>query len=245
MKRSSRFKLLGAVVLAGSVAAIAAFLPVKQSFQDFFIWVDGLGAWGPAMLAAAYVPACVLFVPGSIMTLGAGFAFGVVKGTIAVSIGSTLGVAAAFWVGRTLARSWIESLTRGRAGFQAVDRAVAREGFKIVLLTRLSPAFPFAVLNYFYGLTTVRFRDYLLASWVGMLPGTVLYVYLGSAVQSLADVAAGNMEGGIARKVLFGVGLVATLIVTVLVTRVARKSLHEAVPVAHGAGEPMLAEVRS
>ena len=142
----------------------------------------------------------------------------------------------AFWLGRTLARSLIEKRLAGNPRFRALDQAVAAGGFKIVLLTRLSPLFPFTLLNYAFGLTKVRFRDYLLASWIGMLPGTVMYIYLGSTVKELADVAAGNVEGGPARRVLFFVGLAATVVVTVYVTRLARRALRQAVPEAETEG---------
>jgi uncharacterized membrane protein YdjX (TVP38/TMEM64 family) len=99
------------------------------------------------LLGAAYVPAALLFVPGSLLTLEAGFAFGVVRGTIAVSLGSVLGASAAFLAGRTLARGLIEGRISRNPKFQAIDRAVGEQGFKIVLLTRLSPIFPFNLLN--------------------------------------------------------------------------------------------------
>ena len=115
---------------------------------------------------------------------------------------------------------------------------MAAGGFKIVLLTRLSPLFPFTLLNYAFGLTKVRFRDYVLASWIGMLPGTLMYVYLGSTVKELADVATGNVAGGPERLVLFFVGLAATVVVTVYVTRLARRALRQAVPDAEIEGAP-------
>ncbi|HJM44150.1 MAG TPA: VTT domain-containing protein, partial [Nitrospinota bacterium] len=99
------------------------------------------------------------------------------------------------------------------------------------LLTRFSPIFPFNLLNYAFGITKVRFRDYALASWIGMFPGTVMYVYLGSAAKNLADLASGNIAGGTGRQILFGFGLAATILLTVLVTRMARKAMKEALPV--------------
>jgi uncharacterized membrane protein YdjX (TVP38/TMEM64 family) len=188
----------------------------------------------------------VLFIPGSLLTLAAGFAFGVVTGTVAVSLGSIAGASAAFWAGRTLVRGLIEEKVARTPRFRALDQAVAERGFKIVLLTRLSPVFPFTLLNYAFGLTRVRFRDYFFASWIGMLPGTVMYVYLGSAVKSLADLAAGRVEGGLGARVLFGVGLAATVAVTVYVTRVARQALRQALPVTgtEGNGKPASEEVR-
>ncbi len=150
-------------------------------------------------------------------------------GSVAVSVGSVLGATAAFLVGRTLLRGSIERRIASYPRFQAIDRAVGEQGFKIVLLTRLSPIFPFNLLNYAFGLTNVRLWQYVLASWIGMLPGTVMYVYLGSALKSLADVAAGAPEGGTPQTVFFVVGLVMTIVATVVVTRVASRALNEAV----------------
>src|SRR5262249_24071426 len=146
--------------------------------------------------------------------------FGVIRGFIAVSVGSVLGAAAAFFVGRKLARGWVEQKVAGNPRFQALDRAVGTRGFKIVLLTRLSPIFPYTLLNYAFGLSRVRFRDYFLASWIGMLPGTVMYVYLGSLADNLAQVASGRVDKDAGQQVLFYAGLVITVVVTVYVTRI-------------------------
>src|SRR5262245_1745047 len=230
MKRSTLARVVVLAVLTSGVAAGLFLLPVKQYLTSFLEWVQGIGSWGAVVLAAFYVPACLLFLPGSILTLGSGFAFGVVRGTIAVSIGSVLGATAAFVTGRTLARGLIEQKVMRNAKFRAIDQAVGEQGFKIVLLARLSPVFPFNLLNYAFGLTKVRFRDFVLASWIGMLPGTVMYVYLGSAVKSLADLVAGKVDGGYAQKLLFVAGLVSTVVVTVYVTRLARRALRQAIP---------------
>lgn len=226
--KAIRLFLLG--VLVTSIIASVVFLPVKEYVTDFLAWVRGLGDWGLVVLAAAYIPSSLLFIPGTLLTLGGGFAFGVIKGTIAISIGSTLGAAAAFLTGRFLARGLIEDRIARYPRFRAIDQAVGQQGFKIVLLTRLSPVFPFNFLNYAYGLTKVSFRDYFFASWIGMFPGTVMYVYLGSLVGELADLAAGRAEGGIEQKILFGVGLLATVAVTIYITRVAKRALDEAIP---------------
>lgn len=223
-------RLLAGILLCTATVVCLLFVPIKESLRRFLEWTQSLGAWGPMALAIAYVPACLLFFPGAILTIGAGFAFGVVRGTIAVSAGSVAGAATAFWVGRTLARAWIERRVAQSPRFRALDVAVAHEGFKIVFLTRLSPIFPFTVLNYAFGLTRVRFRDYVLASWIGMLPGTLLYVYIGSALQSLAEVETPTDDGGVTQKVLFWLGLAATFLVTVFVTRLARQALRTAVP---------------
>jgi len=206
------------------------FLPLNEYLGSFFESIKSLGVWGPVLLAGAYIVATVMMVPGTILTLGAGFAFGLTVGAIAVSIGSTLGALFAFLVGRNMARDFVEQKASQFPKFAAVDQAVQRAGFKIVLLTRLSPAFPFNVLNYLFSITKVRTRDYFLASWIGMLPGTIMYVYFGTAIKSLADLAAGRFEGGNSQKILLGVGLLATVGVTVYITRLARAAIREYVP---------------
>lgn len=229
MKKPSILRLTAALLLVTAMGVGFFLLPVRDYISQFLEQVKEMGTLGPVLLAALYIPACLLFLPGWILTMGAGFAFGVVRGTIAVSVGSTLGAVAAFLVGRTLARDWIEQKVAGNARFRAIDQAVGQQGFKVVLLTRLSPIFPFNLLNYAFGITKVSLRDYVLASWIGMLPGTVMYVYFGSAVKSLSDLVAGKVDGGVGQKVLFALGLLATIAVTVLVTRIARKALQESV----------------
>jgi len=217
------------IVLVMALAALAGaawFLPVIQWLRGFLAWTESLGVWSPLVLGLAYVAACVLLVPGTILTLGAGAIFGVMLGTVTVSIASTLGATAAFLVGRFLARDWVADRVLARPKFAAIDKAVGKQGFKIVLLTRLSPVFPFAWLNYGYGLTDVPLWKYFLASWIGMFPGTVMFVYIGSLLGVAAGVARDKTVG---EWVLYGVGLAATAAVAVVVTRVARKALAEAV----------------
>jgi uncharacterized membrane protein YdjX (TVP38/TMEM64 family) len=228
MNKNLKLAVLG-VVVVGLIAAVV-LLPVKDWLVTALEWTQGLGVWGPVFVAAFYIAACVLFLPGSVLTLGAGFLFKVIIGTITVSIASTLGACAAFLVGRTLARDWVSSKIAGSEKFATIDEAVGRQGFKIVLLVRLSPIFPFNLLNYAFGLTKVQFWKYALASWVGMLPGTVMYVYFGAGLRSLADVAAGRVETGAVGQVFFWFGMFATIVVTIFVTRIARNALKQTVP---------------
>jgi len=188
-------------------------------------WVAAQGLVGIAVYILLYILACVFFVPGSILTLGAGAVWGVAGGVPVVSVASILGATAAFLVGRHLARDWVARKIEGNERFKAIDEAVAREGWRIVGLTRLSPVFPFTLLNYAFGLTRVSLRDYFFASWIGMLPGTVMYVYLGSLAGSLAALGAGESTRTPAQWALYGVGLAATVVVTVFVTRIARAAL--------------------
>lgn len=194
---------------------------VQDRLKQVLDWVGQLGPWGAVIYIAIYVVATVFFIPGSVLTLGAGAVFGVAWGSIYVSIGSTLGATCAFLVGRYLARDAIARKIEGNERFTAIDKAVANEGWKIVGLTRLSPVFPFTLLNYAFGLAQVKLRDYVLASWIGMMPGTVMYVYLGS----LAKAATGERTRTTGEWVLYGVGLLATVVVTVFVTRIAKQAL--------------------
>ena len=226
---SSKLKPILLVVAAVLLLVAARAFDLQGVLRNVLAWIAGLGTWGPVIFIVIYVAATVLFLPGSILTLGAGFVFGVLRGSVIVSLAATLGATGAFLVGRYLARDWVSAKIAGNEKFRAVDEAVAREGWKIVGLTRLSPAFPFNLLNYAFGVTKVSLRDYFFASWIGMMPGTVMYVYLGSLAGDLATLGAGGRERGSGEWVLYVVGLLATVAVTVYVTRVARRALEQRV----------------
>lgn len=174
-----------------------------------------------ALFVAVYVAGSVLFVPGSVLTLGAGAAWGLWKGFALVSAGSTLGACAAMMAGRHLLRERVAARLSRHPSFAAVRAAVAEEGWKVVFLTRLSPVLPFNLLNYAYGLTEVGFVEYALASWVGMMPGTFLFVYAGA----VAGEAARGRSRGPAEWALTGVGLAATALAAWLVGRRAKRAL--------------------
>jgi uncharacterized membrane protein YdjX (TVP38/TMEM64 family) len=218
-------KALLAAAVIGGIAVAAHFFNLQQLLRGALTWISGLGALGFLFFIALYVLACVFMLPGSILTLGAGVIFGVLKGAITVLIGATLGATCAFLVGRYLARSWVARRIAGNERFKAVDEAVGKEGWKIVMLTRLSPIFPFNVLNYAYGVTQISLRHYLFASGIGMIPGTVMYVYLGSLAGDLASLGTGGQNRTAFEWALYGIGLLATVAVTIFVTRVARKAL--------------------
>jgi uncharacterized membrane protein YdjX (TVP38/TMEM64 family) len=223
----NRGRLVAYVLIAAAVAAVL-FLVRREAGAyviRFAEWVDGLGVWGPVVFVLGYAVAAVAFVPGSLLTLAAGIIFGLARGTLYTLIGATLGASAAFLVARYLARGRIERRIEGNPRFAAIDRAVGREGFKIVALLRLSPVFPFNLLNYALGLTKVPFLQYAAAS-IAMLPGTLLFVYYGKALGSLAALAGGRQaEKGMEFWVFLGVGLLATVAVTTYVTRLAARAL--------------------
>jgi uncharacterized membrane protein YdjX (TVP38/TMEM64 family) len=218
--------------LALLAAALAGVILIGQQaagqVQRFAAWVGTLGLLGPAVFMAGYALAIVAFVPGSALTLAAGVLFGLAAGTLYVFVAASAGACAAFLIARYLARGAIERRLRGSARFAAIDHAVAQRGLWISFLLRLSPLFPFTLLNYALGLTRVRFSDYALAC-LGMLPGTLLYVYLGSLVGDLARVAAGESGADDAtRRWIFLLGLLLTAGATYLITRIARSALRDA-----------------
>lgn len=219
-----------AALLAALVAVLiilGRLLPLRHLLSRFIDWSSGTGTAGLVAFAIIYMLAAVLFVPGSVLTLGAGLAFGLWRGTLAVSAGATLGAGAAFLIARYLARDRVVLWAQENPRFAAVDAAVGKEGAKIVFLMRLSPLFPYNLLNYLFGLTRVGFFPYIVASWIGMLPGTVLYVYLGFAGRAVARASTGPGVGSLWEGIFWGVGLAATVVLTWYVARVARRALAE------------------
>ncbi|WP_392532515.1 TVP38/TMEM64 family protein [Nostoc sp. C117] len=195
--------------------------------RDALQWIDSLGTVGAIAFIALYIIATVAFFPGSILTLGSGVIFGVVWGSLYVFIGATLGATAAFLVGRYLARDWIAHKIADNKKFAAIDQAVGREGLKIVLLTRLSPIFPFNLLNYSLGITGVSLKDYFIGS-LGMIPGTIMYVYLGSLAGNLAMIGTETQPTNpTIQWAIRIIGFIATVAVTIYITRIARKALEE------------------
>ena len=219
--------LVVTVVLA--LLVLLRYFDIQQILKDVLEAISSLGGWAPVAFITVYIAATVLLLPGFILTLGAGFLFGVVWGSVFVSISSILGATCSFLVGRYVARDWVAKKMQSHEKFQPVDEAVAREGWKIVGLTRLSPIFPFNLLNYAFGITQVSLRDYFLASWIGMMPGTVMYVYIGSLAGDLAALGSDGRSRTPAEWALYLVGLLATVVVTVYVTRLARQALEKRV----------------
>lgn len=217
------------VVLLLAVLVTAVFVTLRfdlpSLLRNLLGWIEARGVAGALVFVGVYIVATVLFIPGSILTLGAGAVYGVLMGTVWVSLASTIGAFAAFLTGRYIARDWVAAKAASNPRFRAIDQAVHREGWKIVFLTRNSPVFPFNLSNYAYGLTAVPAGGYLLASWIGMLPGTVMYVYLGSLAASVATLGASEQRTGPVQWMMYGLGFVATVAVTVLVTRMAKRAL--------------------
>jgi len=209
--------------IAAAIAIVALIAIGREAgplIQSFAAWVEGLGVWAPIVFIAGYVVAVASLIPGSFLTVAGGAIFGLVEGTLYVFIAAVLGSVAGFLIARYVARERIEQRIESDPRFSAIDHAVASNGLKIVFLLRLSPVFPFSFLNYALGLTRVSLRDYL--------PGTLLYVYYGKLAGDVASAASATQPDGGADLLVSGLGLVATIAVTVFVTRIARRALDEA-----------------
>lgn len=196
---------------------IESFVPsVEQSIQN-------AGPFGPLLFVSLYALSAVLLVPASFLTIAAGFLFGPIAGSVLVSVAATSGAALAFVIGRYIARPLVEDKIQSDERFSAIDRAIGKEGSAVVFLLRLSPIFPYGLLNYALSLTSVTFLDYIIASWLGMLPGTIAYVALGSAGKAATDGSSTSLW----QVLLYIVGALSTLGVTIVISRVATKALRD------------------
>ncbi|MFZ0962932.1 MAG: TVP38/TMEM64 family protein [Terriglobia bacterium] len=203
--------------------------PAREWALAFIHYVRNLGWMGFWLFALAYVLGTLLIFPATLLTLGSGFLYGAFWGTVLASPASVAGATISFLLSRSFARGWAQGMVRKYPRFAAVDRAVGRHSFKAVLLLRLQPLnLPFSVLNYALGLTSIKLRDYILASWLGMLPATILFVYAGSAVRNLALLfRPGSSVLTSQQRLLFWGGLVATAGLVVFLTKLARLALEE------------------
>jgi len=219
---SSMLRWASVAVIVLSVLALVRQLPMQEAVSQVEGALRDLGPWAPIGLGVVYILATVLLAPASVLTLAAGALFGLWAGFVTVSLASTTGAALAFLIARYLARARVERLIAGRPALKAIDRAIEEGGWRIVALLRLSPAVPFNVQNYFYGLTPIPLRSYILSSWIAMMPGTFMYVYIGHITGSAIGGRSGRspMEWA-----LLVAGLVATIVVTVYITRLARRQL--------------------
>ncbi len=205
---------------------------VQGLLRAVLIQIEHLGVWGPIAFIATYNFATILFIPGSVLTLGGGVLFGLWWGSVYVLIAATLGATFAFLIGRYLSRDRVVKSMEAHPKFQALDRAVAKEGLKIVFLTRLCPLFPFNLLNYALGITQVSLKDYVLGSF-GMIPGTLMYVYSGSLIGDIAAIGMGteptSPQAEAVKWSINLIGFTAAVAVTLYITKIARKALDETV----------------
>lgn len=223
MTRARAIRLIFAAAVVILFLAAMRLLPLGHWITQFQQWVKGIGPAGYVVYILAYILFCVLGIPASPLTIGAGAIFGFVKGSIVVVIGATLGATASFWLARTILRKKIEAATANNAKFRALDRAISREGGRIVFLVRLAPVFPFAYINFAFGLTGVSTMSYVVATFFGIIPVTLAFVYISSAA-----VNAATTDMSTTRLVINIVGGVLAVIATAFVTRVAMKAIKRA-----------------
>lgn len=213
-------------LIHSSLIVAISFPAIQESLQDFLKSIQDFGSASAIVFIGVYLLLTVLLVPGTILTLSSGVIFGVVYGALYTFIGATLGATTAFLIGRYFARDWVARKIESNSKFKAIDSAVAKEGLKIVFLTRLSPAFPFVLLNYAFGVTNVSLQDYIVGC-AGMIPGTILYVYIGSLAGNLATIDSSAPSTQVAQWAFRIMGLIATVAVTIYVTRIARTALNQ------------------
>ena len=238
MKRQSKplltpkIKFIFLAILVAIVIIAARQFNIQESIHNSMSWIKNLGIFAPIAFIVIYNLATLLFIPGSLLTIKGGCFFGLFWGSVYVIIAAIFGAVVAFLIGRYVSRDWVCKQLSKKPRFQAIDKAVAKQGFKIVLLTRLSPIFPFNLLNYAFGVTQVSLKDYTLGS-IGMIPGTILYVYIGSLAGDIANITSSSQpttpETEIAKWILQGVGLVAAVGVTIYLTKIAQKALNDSV----------------
>ena len=223
MKGSVKIAAAASVIVLAIVAALV--LPVSLWISYVIEWMRDAGIRGVVAFAVVGVLAAVFVVPGAMLGVGAGMAYGLGWGTLLVVPVSVVAATLAFALGRTVARNWVARWVASNPTFQAIHRAIGRHGFKIVVLARLSPLLPYNLLNYALALTDVRLRDYIIGSFIGMMPGTMLYVYIGSIIGGFASFSQGVSEVSTTRYALTGLGLLATIGAAALVTHLARGAL--------------------
>lgn len=227
-------RLAGAAILLLALAAGLYFVPwsdaeaMERLLEETRKQVDRFGYWGPVILIGLFVVATLLMLPSSLLTLLSGMIYGPILGLLVIMSATIVGSSLAFLVGRTLLRSRIERFAAKRPRFRALDRAIAERGLRIVILLRLTPIAPFNVLNYALSLTKVRLRQYMLGTLLGMLPGTALFVYLGSTAREVAQLVSGEQAWGSGATLLFFGGLLVTAGLTIYLTFVARRALQAA-----------------
>jgi uncharacterized membrane protein YdjX (TVP38/TMEM64 family) len=218
------------VRLCACAAAMAALIVASQFIdlagwlRESLAWIRGLGPWAPITFIVIYIVSCVLAIPASILTLGGGFLFGFGWGMACVMTGATLGAVASFLVGRYLARDWVSRKIQSNPKFKAIDDAIAREGWRIVLLARLAPIFPYAVLNYGFAITRVSLPHYTLATAIGIVPAMLAFVYFGTLATDLTNLNQGVKSAPWLKWAIGGM----TIVVAVFLTRIARRSLNRA-----------------
>ena len=228
-------KVVRAIIAIGCVAVLiwlARMTDAREIVRTVLARIQDLGPWAPFWFIVAYIVACLTFFPGVILTLGSGILFGVWWGTFYVSVGATIGACLAFLTSRYFVRNWLTRKLGNHPKFRMIDEAVAREGWKVAGLMRLSPAFPFTPMNFVFGLTRIPLWQFFIVTYFSIWPMTALFAYLGSLIGDIAQLGTRPVATGSMKWVVTGIGITSTIIVTLVVTRIARRYLAEKLPAA-------------
>jgi uncharacterized membrane protein YdjX (TVP38/TMEM64 family) len=228
MKRATWIRLGILAVLVTLIVVVFVFVPLQEFPEQFKKHLGSLGFGRYVALTGIFVVACLLMIPVTPISLAAGMLFGFAMGLATIAVGSILGPALTFFVGKFLGRGWITATIAKNRTLGAIDRAVADQGFKIIFLARLSPFVPYGVMNYMLSLSRVSFVVYITATFLGVLPTTVAYAYLGSLAENPEELVQELSKGGTIQALLFWGGLAATLVVSIIITMVAKKALAKA-----------------
>jgi uncharacterized membrane protein YdjX (TVP38/TMEM64 family) len=210
------------VAVLAALTAAGYFLPLGRWVEALLERLRGLGGSAPLLYAAAYAAGTVLFLPGAALTLGAGLAFGFWVGLAVAFAGGLAGALAAFALARTVLRERLAKRAGGRGKLARLERAIERDGLKIVVLLRLAPVLPFTGLNYALGATRVSWRDYALGTAVGIVPGAAAYTFAGTGLSTLVG------EGAAPHPALLWGGIAASIAASVALGFVARRALRSA-----------------
>ena len=223
--RSPKFYVI--LTIASAAVFLMLYYPLSKNLPILLNWISAQGSTGIFLYIAAFTLGTAMFFPGSIFVMGAGFTWGMVTGSITASVSLTLSAAIAFLIGRYIARGWVAEKIKYRPGFKRIDAKVSEQGFKIVFLMRLSPIFPFTLHNYGYGSTGVKFVSYIFATWLGMMPGTIMYVYFGTLIDEITKIATGQTPAAAGKSLYMGLGLFFAVAVMIYIVRIARDELLE------------------
>lgn len=221
------WKVLAGFLTIAFPFLVITLLPVGKVVSKLDVLFDRLGPWAMVAFVVIYVIDALILGPAWLFALVAGLAFGLVKGGLLVWASATIAAALGFLVARYFARHRIEKIALRNEKYEAVDRAIKRHGWKVVLLLRISPVLPYTISNYIYGLTAVDFVHYLIASAVGLIPMVAVYVSIGAAGREAALAAAGGGHHSVVEIVVLVIGILFTIGAAVLIARAAKRELAE------------------
>ena len=228
IRRAIIIQLAGLILVAVSLFFLSRAFPLVDIIADIqqrvMRWGAGSAIWYPLLYACCNV----LLLPGGVLSVGAGFFFGLWWGFLIALVGNVAGAAISFFLSRWVGREWLRrKLLRNRT-LVALEPAVEREGWKIILLSQLHPLFPTSLMNYLYGLTRIRFRTCMLWVAVGQAPGLFLYSYLGTLGQLGLNLARGKTHPRAIEYLVWLGGFATAAIILVLLGRIALRLLQEA-----------------